>query len=168
MLVDSAGRHGISMDHRSHNQFLRGAPNQDRSIIHPAETPLAGPNIQELIYTKGTFSSHGPLCPDRDQETEVLLDLGKGSGGRHTRKPTSARVANRVSVILLLILTRTRGHPQISVVTRPEALPQLIGTVEDSPWPRSKIRPLKVCRISLSDRSSFNLRGDSPQTGSSS
>jgi len=96
-----------------------------------------------------------------------MRDLKKGSGGPHTRKPTSARVACRVSVILLLARTR-RGHPHISVVTRPEAILELIGTGEVRLRSRKQIRPLKVCRILLGGRNSSNLRGDSPRTGSNS
>ena len=171
MLVDSAVRHGISVDHRScnqsHNQLPSEGPNQGRLIIHQAETPLVvGPSMQELIYTKATFNSRRSLFRDLDQETEVLWDLKKSLGGRLTRKTTLTRVANKVSVIFLLI--RTRGHPQISVVTRPEAISALIGTGENSLKSRKKIRPLRVCRILSGDRSSFSLRGGSPQTGSSS
>ena len=142
---------------------LREVPNQSRFIIHRARagTPSADLNNQEL-FTNGTFTSHEPPCLHSDWETGTSSALKMGRGGRHTLKQTSVWLDFR-AIILLLNFIRTRGHPHIPAVTSSEATPKATGIEL-----KGKIRPTRACRISLGGRNSFNQRGDSPQTGSSS
>ena len=155
LFMDNAGRRGMSS--------LREVPNQSLLIMHRARagTPSADLNIQELV-TNATFTSHEPPCRNRDQETGTFSALKMSRGRRHTLKQTSARLAFR-AIVLLLKFIRTRGHPHIPAVTHSETTPKATGIEL-----KGKIRPTRVCRISLGGRNSFNQRGDSPQTGSSS
>ena len=154
-LMDNAGRRGMSS--------LREVPNQSLLIMHRARagTPSADLNILELV-TNGAFTRHEPPCLHRDQEIRTFSALKMDRGGRHTLKQTSATLVFR-AIVLLLKFIRIWGHPHIPAITHSEATPKATG-IEF----KGKIRPTRVCRISLGGRNSFNHRGDSPQTGSSS